>query len=70
MFKYFKRRARDRNILGGEPLQNQLEQLERQRPENTIRCPMITHIIDLYRIPFIPSQNYVERERMITNPLI
>ena len=36
-----------------------LEQLKRLRSENTPRHPMIIHTINSYRIPFIPSQNYV-----------
>ena len=33
--------------------------LERLHSENITSCPMITHIIYSYRIPFIPSQNFV-----------
>ena len=37
--------------------QTELEQLECLHSDNTTRCPMITHTIDSYRIPFIQGQN-------------
>ena len=38
-------------------VRNKLEHLECLRSENIPRCPMITHTIDSYQIPVIPSHN-------------